>query len=45
VVKLCIVPGKDDQREGYADDEGVQRVAMVEDTSVEVRNVLLKPLE
>ena len=43
--KLCLVPGKDDQRAGYADDEGDQRVAMVEDTPVEVRKVLLKPLE
>ena len=40
-----MVPGKDDQRAGYADDEGDQRVAMVEGASVEVRKVMLKPLE
>ena len=45
MVKLCMVPGKDDQRAGYADDEGDQRVAVVEDASVEVRKVMLKPLE
>ena len=40
-----MVLGKDDQRAGYADDEGDQRVAMVEDTPAEVREEPLKPLE
>ena len=45
MVKMCMVLGRDDKRAGYADDEEGQRVAMVEDTSVEVRKVMLKPLE
>ena len=45
MVKMCMVLGRDDQCAGYADDEGDQRVAVVEDASVEVRKVMLKPLE
>ena len=45
MVKMCMVFGRDDQRAGYADDEGDQRVAVIEDAPVEVRKVMLKPLE